>query len=77
MGDAKTATNYGDECWVRVLIDWQSYRDKGLTQHENWWPPLYKEWCRLHGRTPNEKVLAYNTSYAAQRADLKELSVSG
>jgi N-acylglucosamine 2-epimerase len=46
MGDTKTATNYGDECWARVLIDWQSYRDKGLTQHENWWPALYKEWCR-------------------------------
>jgi hypothetical protein len=76
MGDAKTATNYGDECWGRVLIDWQSYRDKGLTQHENWWPALYKEWCRLHGRTPNAKVLAYNTSYEAKRADLKELIAS-
>ena len=77
MGDAKKATAYGDECWARVLIDWESYRAKGLTQHENWWPPLYKEWCRLSGRTPDEKVLGYNTSYQATRADLKELSVSG
>jgi hypothetical protein len=76
MGDSKTATNYGDECWAQVLIDWQSYREKGLTQHENWWPALYKEWCRLQGRTPDEKVLAYNTSYEAKRADLKELITS-
>ena len=77
MGDAKKATEYGDACWSKVLIDWESYRTQGLTAHENWWPELYREWSRVHGREPDPVVLAYNTSYAAARADLKDISVSG
>jgi hypothetical protein len=77
MGSAKKATAYGDECWSRVVIDWKSYKAKGLTQHENWWPALYSEWCRLHGRTPEPHVLAYATSYETARADLSAISTSG
>lgn len=77
IGDSKEAIEYGDRCWSKVLIDWHSYREQGLTQHENWWPALYREWCRIHGQEPDPAVLAYNTSYATARADLKELSVSG
>jgi len=77
IGNAKQATTFGDECWSRVLIDWQSYRDRGLTRHENWWPALYREYCRIRGEEPDPAVLAYDTSYATARADLKELSVSG
>lgn len=73
---AKEATDYGDKCWSKVLIDWASYRDRGLTQHENWWPALYREWCRVN-RLPSDPVaLSYNTSYATARADLRELSAS-
>jgi hypothetical protein len=75
-GDAKKAIEYGDASWSKVLIDWSSYRDKGLTQHENWWPALYLAWCEAGGRTPDPAVLAYDTSYAASRADLKDVSVS-
>jgi hypothetical protein len=75
-GDAKKAVEYGDASWSKVLIDWSSYRDQGLTRHENWWPQLYTEWCAAHGRKPDPQVLAFSTSYAAQRADLKEVSVS-
>ena len=77
MGDSKTAIDYGDACWSRVLIDWKSYIEKGLTQHENWWPALYREWCRVRGREPDPAVLAFNTTYETARADLKELSTSG
>ncbi len=77
MGDSKSATEYGDRCWSRVLIDWQNYLDRGLTQHENWWPALYREWCLVHGREPDPRVLAFHTSYAEARADLKDLSASG
>jgi hypothetical protein len=77
IGNAKEANEYGDRCWSKVLIDWNSYRDKGLTRHENWWPDLYREWCRVQGAEPEAAVLAYNTSYATARADLRELSVSG
>jgi hypothetical protein len=76
IGDPKRAVEYGNECWTRVLIDWGSYKTKGLTGHENWWPALYQEWCNLHGRKPNEKVLDYHATYETARADLQELSVS-
>ncbi len=77
MGSNKAATAYGDQCWSKVLIDWHSYREQGLTQHENWWPALYREWCRVHDEEPDPAILAYATSYATARADLKELSSSG
>ena len=75
-GDSKQAIDYGDRCWSKVLIDWASYKEKGLTQHRNWWPGAYGAWCAAHGRQPDPAVLAYDTSYAAQRADLKDVSVS-
>jgi hypothetical protein len=77
MGDPKAAVAYGDACWSRVLIDWHSYRVQGLTQHENWWPAAYAEWCRVQGRDPDPAVLAYATTYEQVRADLKEVSASG
>lgn len=77
IGDPRQAVDFGDRCWSKVLIDWHSYVGKNLTQHENWWPALYREWCRVQGREPDPKVLAYATSYEAVRADLKELAVSG
>ncbi len=77
IGNAKQAIEYGDACWSRVLIDWHSYLERGLTRHENWWPALYREFCRLRGEQPDPLVLAFETSYATARADLKELSASG
>lgn len=75
MGSPQQAIEYGDECWSKVLIDWSKYKKDGLTQHENWWPALYREWCRLNEIEANETVLAFNTSYQEARADLKEISV--
>ncbi|MBI2497574.1 MAG: hypothetical protein HYV75_06545 [Opitutae bacterium] len=77
IGDPRRAVEYGDQCWSKVLIDWRSYAANNLTRHENWWPALYREWCRVQGRTPDPTVLAYATSYETVRADLKELSVTG
>ena len=77
FGEQKQAIAYGDQSWSKVLIDWKKYRDEGLTKHENWWPNLYREWCRVHGQQPDPAVLAYHTSYETARADLQELSVSG
>ena len=77
IGNTKEATAYGDQCWSKVLIDWNSYREKGLTKHENWWPGLYAEWCRVNQQPTDPAVLAYNTSYAVARADLQQLSASG
>ena len=76
MGDSKTATAYGDECWLRVLIDWEKYRTEGLTTHTNWWPGLYTAWCAAHAAEPDPEVLAYATNYSQKRADLRELTAS-
>jgi hypothetical protein len=70
------AVRYGDECWSRVLMNWENWRAEGLTQHRNWWPDLYRDACRTWGMEPDPAVLAYATTYQNVRADLKELTGS-
>ena len=74
--NAAEAVRYGDECWSRVLMNWESWRAQGLTQHRNWWPEVYRAACQHWGAEPDPKVLAYNTSYQTVRADLKQLTGS-
>jgi hypothetical protein len=76
IGNTKEATAYGDSCWSKVLIDWKSYKNQGLTRHENWWPALYAEWCRVQGCAPDPAVMAYATTYETARADLQEIGAS-
>src|SRR6266446_6825570 len=71
------AVRYGDQCWSRVLMNWESWRQQGLTQHRNWWPEVYREACKHWGIEPDPEVLAYSTTYQTVRADLKELTGSG
>src|SRR5207244_6042689 len=33
--DASEAVRYGDECWSRILMDWEKWRQDGKTQHRN------------------------------------------
>jgi len=70
------AIRYGDECWSRVLMNWENWRQKGLTQHRNWWPDVYCDACKHWGVEPDAQVLAYNTTYQTVRADLKGLTGS-
>ena len=72
----KEAIDWGDRAWSKVLIGWKQWRDEGLTQHRNWWPDVYREWCQVQGLEPDAKVLAFNESYETKRADLKMLSAS-
>ena len=72
----RDAAEYGDRAWSKVLIGWRQWRDEGLTAHRNWWPDVYLDWCRAQGIEPDEKVLAFATSYETQRADLKTLADS-
>ena len=74
--DPKSAVKYGDDCWSKVLMGWETWREKGLTQHRNWWPEVYQDACRRWGTEPDPNVLAYNTTYQEVRADLKNISVS-
>jgi hypothetical protein len=74
--DAKKAVQYGDECWSKVLMGWETWREKGLTQHRNWWPGAYTEACACWGQQPDPQILNYSTTYQTVRADLKNLSAS-
>lgn len=74
--DAQQAVKYGDQCWSRVLMNWENWRQKGLTQHRNWWPEVYRDACRHWGIEPDPKVLSYSTTYENVRADLKALTGS-
>jgi len=76
FSDAQRAVRYGDECWSRVLVNWDHWRQEGLTQHRNWWPDLYRAACQRWGIEPDPQVLAYSTTYQTVRADLKELTGS-
>ncbi len=72
----REAVEFGDRAWSKVLIGWRQWRDEGLTAHRNWWPEVYLDWCRAQHRAPDEKVLAFATTYETQRADLKTLAGS-
>ncbi len=67
----KEAVEWGDQCWSKVVMGWTQWRDEGLTQHANWWPNLYGEYCRAHGLVEDPMVASFATSYETQRADLK------
>ena len=50
FGSLQKALAFGDQAWSKILSNWTTVKEKGLTRHENWWPALYHEWCRVHGR---------------------------
>jgi hypothetical protein len=76
IGHWKEALDYGDRCWSKILSNWSTVRDQGLTQHENWWPAIYRQACESWGIEPDPEVLAFSETYESQRADLKSVSVS-
>ena len=73
VGEWKEALEYGDRCWSKVLSNWRTVRDQGLTQHENWWPGIYQQACESWGVAPDPKVLAFAETYEESRADLKKV----
>jgi hypothetical protein len=77
VGNWKEALDYGDRCWSRITSNWSEVRDRGLTDHENWWPAIYLQACRSWGIEPDPKALAFAETYEGQRADLKAVGASG
>jgi hypothetical protein len=73
----REALDYGDACWTRILSNWQTVKDQGLTDHANWWPAVYAQACRALGEAPDPRALAYATTYEGARADLKDVAASG
>jgi hypothetical protein len=70
FGGLPSALKYGDECWSRILSNWMTVRDRGLTRHENWWPAVYDQACRAAGESPDPAVRAFAETYEAKRADI-------
>lgn len=70
LGGLQQALKYGDECWSRILSNWTTVRDQGLTQHSNWWPGIYQQACTVAGESPDPLALAYDETYEAKRADI-------
>ncbi|MDZ4288392.1 MAG: hypothetical protein U0984_10565 [Prosthecobacter sp.] len=76
FGNQKDAIEFGSNCWSKVLQNWGSWRDQGLTQHRNWWPELYQSFCDRQGLQPDPEALKYATTYETTRADLEKLAAS-
>jgi len=68
------ALRYGDQCWSKVLSDWEAWRRDGLTEHTNWWPGAYRAFCASRGEVPDPAVEAFAVSYKDSRADLKTVA---
>lgn len=71
--DTKTALEYGDVRWNILFTNWKAWREQGLTQHRNWWPDLYRDYCTRRGIEPDPAVLSYAETYEHKRADLKKV----
>ncbi len=72
----REAIAYGDQCWSQIASDYRELMEKGLTEHRNWWPEVYRTACRHWNIEPDPVVLAYDTTYESTRADLQELPMS-
>ncbi|HLW03214.1 MAG TPA: hypothetical protein VKT82_31495 [Ktedonobacterales bacterium] len=73
FANLQEALAYGDHAWSRVMSNWQTWRDQGLTQHRNWWPELYRDACVRWGIEPDKEVLAFSETYEETRADRKPI----
>ena len=77
IGNWKEALAYGDACWSRILSNWATVREQGLTNHENWWPAIYRQACKTWEVAPDPEVLAFAETYEGKRADLETVATSG
>jgi hypothetical protein len=74
FGSLKEALEFGDAAWSRVLSNWATVKEKGLTSHANWWPEVYRQACAAEGVEPDPRVLAFDETYEGARADLKRIA---
>ncbi|AWM42047.1 hypothetical protein GobsT_68080 [Gemmata obscuriglobus] len=74
FGSLREALDYGDAAWSKVLSNWATVKEQGLTQHENWWPAVYRMACAADGTEPDPQALAFAETYEAKRADLQRIA---
>ena len=70
----KEALDFGDRAWSKVLSNWITVKQQGLTQHNNWWPEVYEQACVSAGQSPDPAVLAFAETYEGKRADLQRIA---
>jgi hypothetical protein len=71
FGSLQEALDFGDKAWSKILSNWTTVKEQGLTQHANWWPAIYEQACVSAGRAPDPAVIGYDETYEAKRADLR------
>ena len=76
MPSPHEAVAFGDRAWSKVLMGWEHWKNEGFTQHENWWPAVYQQYCERNSVTLDPRAAAFQTTYQSVRADLKDLSAS-
>jgi hypothetical protein len=74
FGSLQKALEFGDQAWSKVLSNWATVRDQGLTKHENWWPAVYAQACAAEGIAPDPAILAFHETYEGKRADLQRVA---
>jgi hypothetical protein len=74
FGTLQKALDYGDQAWSRILSNWAAVKEKGLTEHANWWPAVYAQACAAAGEQPDPKALAFAETYEGTRADLQRVA---
>ena len=74
FGGLRESLAFGDAAWSKILSNWKTVKDAGLTEHENWWPAVYRQACDSLGDTPDPAALAFDVTYEGKRADLKGVS---
>lgn len=74
FGSLQKALEFGDRAWSKVLSNWTTVRDQGLTKHENWWPAVYAQACAAEGVAPDPAILAFDETYEGKRADLQRVA---
>ncbi len=75
--DTKSAVEFGEKALVFGPDPQAARRElvaKGLTQHRNWWPDVYAEWCRVRGVQPDPAVMAYNARSPVATQPVEESS---
>jgi hypothetical protein len=72
LGGQTETMEFGNAAWSKALKDaYDQFREAGYTEHDNWWPKIYRQACQHWGVEPDPEVLAYNVSYRDTRPDRK------
>jgi hypothetical protein len=74
FGTLQKALDFGDAAWSKILSNWAAVKDRGLTEHANWWPAVYAMACAAEGSEPDPAVLAFSETYEGKRADLQRVA---